>query len=146
MDRLDKLIERLRDKGYRLTPQRQAILGILLESPSHPTAEQVYALVKPSFPMTSLATVYKTVAMLKAMNEIVEINLGDSGSRYDGLNTIPHAHIICVQCKQIINSNLVDLNQLAKSISTQTSYKVINQRLDFFGICPDCQSTNLPQV
>lgn len=145
MDRLNSLVDRLRENGFRLTPQRMAILRILLDSTTHPTAEQVYAQVKPIFPMTSLATVYKTLAMLKAMQEILEINLGDRGSRYDGNNTIPHAHLICVQCNQIIDSNPVDLGQLARRMAAQTGYQMITQRLDFFGVCPACQSVPTPQ-
>jgi len=146
MNRLNILVERLREAGYRLTPQRMAILKILLEGINHPTAEEVYAQVKPIFPMTSLATVYKTVALLKEMNEIREINLGDRGSRYDGNNTIPHAHLICVQCNQIIDSNPVDIQQLSDGLAAATGYKMISQRLDFFGVCPDCQSVIPPQI
>jgi Fur family peroxide stress response transcriptional regulator len=80
------------------------------------------------------------------MHEILEINLGDSGSRYDGNNTLPHAHLICVQCSQIIDSNSVDLSQLAKNQAAQTGYKIDHQRLDFFGICPACQSSLIPQI
>lgn len=95
--------------------------------------------------MTSLATVYKTVAMLKEMDEVIEINLGDSGSRYDGKNVTPHAHLICVQCKQIIDTDLMDLNQLSGNLSALSGYQILNQRLDFFGICPACQANRIPQ-
>ncbi len=146
MDRLNHLVNRLRESGFRMTPQRMAILRILLENTTHPTAEEVFAQVKPIFPMTSLATVYKTVALLKEMHEILEINLGDSGSRYDGNNTLPHAHLICVQCSQIIDSNTVDLKQLANNLAAQTGFKIDHQRLDFFGICPACQTSLIPQI
>lgn len=146
MRRLEQIIERVREKGYRLTPQRQAIIKILLESSSHPTAEQVYAQVKPIFPMTSLATVYKTISMLKEMGEVIEINLGETGARYDGRNLTPHAHIICVQCNQINDADLVDLYRFSENLSTLSGYQIINQRLDFFGICPACQINSTPQV
>lgn len=146
MQRLEHLIRQVRERGYRLTPQRQAIIKILLESPIHPTAEQVYAQVKPIFPMTSLATVYKTISMLKEMGELVEINLGESGARYDGRNPTPHAHLICIQCNQINDADLIDLNRLSDNLSANSGYQIINQRLDFFGICPACQTNPNPQV
>jgi Fur family peroxide stress response transcriptional regulator len=65
--RLDELIVRLREQRHRLTPQRMAVLRILAVSEGHPSVEQIYQRVKADFPMTSLATVYKTVTLLKEM-------------------------------------------------------------------------------
>ena len=71
--RLDEMITRLKERGHRLTPQRMAVLKILAVSEGHPSVEQIYERVKVDFPMTSLATVYKTVALLKEMGEVLEL-------------------------------------------------------------------------
>ena len=67
--RLDEMVAKLRQRGYRLTPQRIAMLGILAASAGHPSVEQVCESLKADFPMTSLATVYKTVTLLKEMGK-----------------------------------------------------------------------------
>ncbi len=99
--RLEELIAKLRERGYRLTPQRMAVLKILADSKEHPSAEQIYEQVQVDFPMTSLATVYKTVAVLKEMGEILELSFSDDSSHYDGGRSHPHPHLICIKCKSI---------------------------------------------
>ena len=71
-DRLDKMIHRLKEQGVRLTPQRLAVLKILAKSGGHPSLETIYERVKPDFPTTSLATIYKTVNLLKNLGEVVQ--------------------------------------------------------------------------
>ena len=65
--RLDELTTGLRERGNRLTPQRMTVLKVLTASEEHPSVEQIYERVKVDFPMTSLATIYKTVTLLKEM-------------------------------------------------------------------------------
>ena len=142
--RLDELVERLRDHGYRLTPQRKAVLSILATSQDHLNIEEIYARVCQKFPTTSLATIYNTVAVLKDMGEVLEISFGSSGNRYDGNKPVPHPHLICEHCESVIDPALPALEELTKQVSELTGYQVTSHRLDFFGICPDCQRTSRP--
>ena len=105
-DRLQTLVQKIRQHGHRLTPQRMAILRILADSTGHPTVEQVYEQVRAQFPMTSLATVYKTVTLLKEEGEILELSFGGESSRYDGHNPQPHPHLICIRCGTILDPDL----------------------------------------
>ncbi len=98
--RLDQIITKLRARDCRITPQRVAILKIFLSSEEHPSVEQVYAQVKANFPTTSLATVYKTVHLLKEIGEILEIGFADGSNRYDGNKPYPHPHLICTPARQ----------------------------------------------
>ncbi len=137
--RLDYMVGRLKENGFRITPQRIAIVEILANSYDHPGVEQIYREVIKKFSTTSLATVYKTVTLLKELGEVIEIAFGDGSNRYDGKNPRPHPHIMCVKCKSIIDPDLSSLNEMSKELSEETGYKIISHRLDFFGVCPNCQ-------
>ena len=82
--RLDQMISKLREREYRITPQRLAILKILAVSKGHPSVEKIYAQVKKDFPTTSLATVYKTLIVMKEVGEVLELGFSDDSNRYVG--------------------------------------------------------------
>jgi Fur family peroxide stress response transcriptional regulator len=137
--RLDELIVRLREQCHRLTPQRMAVLRILAVSEGHPSVEQIYQRVKADFPMTSLATVYKTVTLLKEMGEVLELGFSDGSNRYDGNKPYPHPHLICSKCRNIVHPQVATLSELPREVARNTGYQIVSHRLDFFGICPRCQ-------
>ena len=150
-DRLQTLVQKIRQHGHRLTPQRMAILRILADSTGHPTVEQVYEQVRAQFPMTSLATVYKTVTLLKEEGEILELSFGGESSRYDGHNPQPHPHLFCIRCGTILDPDLALFNDLPREICDKYGFQMVNHRVDFFGICPAGQqaqsvsTTSTPQ-
>jgi Fur family peroxide stress response transcriptional regulator len=137
--RFERMIGLIKEKGNRLTNQRIAVVRILSESQEHPSAETIYKIVKKDYPATSLATVYKTINLLKQYNEVMEIGFADKGSRYDGFNPNPHPHVVCEICGKIIDAE-TDINVLVKEVSEETGFKIKSHRLDFYGICPDCQT------
>jgi Fur family peroxide stress response transcriptional regulator len=138
--RLDELTERLRERNYRITPQRLAILDILALSDGHPSAEHIYDQIKEEFPTTSLATVYKTIAMLKEMNEVLELGFADDSNRYDGGKPYPHTHLICVKCRDIIDPEVEGLEILPRQIAQRAGFQLVGHRFDIYGVCPRCQS------
>ena len=137
--RLDQVVAQLKIEGYRLTPQRMAVLKILLESGEHLSAEGIHERLKPQFPMTSLATIYKTVAVLKEMGEVLELSFGREGSLYDGKRPDPHPHLICVRCRTVIDPELDLLDGVSQELTRATGYQLLSHRLEFYGICPTCQ-------
>jgi Fur family peroxide stress response transcriptional regulator len=138
--RLEELVEKLRERNYRLTPQRMAVLNILAVSDGHPSVEQIYEQMKVDFPMTSLATVYKTVTLLKEMGEVLELGFSDGGNRYDGNKPYPHPHLICTQCGAIEDLEVGAVRDIPQQVARDTGYRIVSHRLDFFGVCPDCQA------
>lgn len=122
-----------------MTPQRMAVIKTLANCEGHLTAEQVYDQVRVDFPMTSIATIYKTITMLKEMGELIELSFPNAGSHYDCRNPFPHPHLICTLCGNITDVDVSDLVDLPQQVATRTGYKVTSYRLDFFGICPQCQ-------
>ncbi len=140
--RLDQMVTNLRERGYRITPQRLAILKILAVSKEHPSVDQIYEQVKVEFPMTSLATVYKTLIVMKELKEVIEIGLSDGSNRYDGNKPYPHPHLICTKCRKIIDPDLESLRDMTQELAQDTGFKIVTHRLDFFGICPECQKNS----
>ena len=138
--RLNQMVEKLRERDYRITPQRLAVLKILATSTVHPSVEQVYEQIKIDFPTTSLATVYKTVSLIKEIGEVLELVFSDGSNRYDGNKPYPHPHLVCTRCKKIIDPDLSSLRDMTEELAQETGFRIINHRLDFFGICPDCQN------
>jgi len=137
--RLDEMITSLKEQGHRLTPQRMAVLKILATDEGHPSVEQIYERVKVDFPMTSLATIYKTVTLLKEMGEVLELGFSDDSNRYDGHKPYPHPHLICIKCKNIVDPQVAALSELHQEVAQSTNYRILSHRLDFFGICPQCR-------
>lgn len=138
-DRVRELVTALRGKGYRLTPQRLAVVRALVESPDHPGVEQVYEEVRRQHPMISRATVYKTVETLKGMGQVLELEFSGAGNRYDGRRVEPHPHLVCRGCGRIQDLELPGLMREATEVAQKRGYRLLGHRLDFYGLCPECQ-------
>jgi Fur family peroxide stress response transcriptional regulator len=137
--RLQQMVEKLRTRAFRITPQRLAVLEVLAASANHPSVEMIFEQVRERFPTTSLATVYKTVALLKEVHEVLELGFPDRGNRYDGHMPHPHPHLICTRCGTILDPDLDGLTDLTQELAAATGFQIRTHRLDFFGICRDCQ-------
>ena len=138
--RLKELVAKLKERNHRLTPQRLAVLKILAAGEEHPSIERIYEQIRPDFPMTSLATVYKTVTLFKEMDEVLELSFNNGGNRYDGSKPYPHPHLICTQCGAIEDLEVDALRGIPHQVAQDTGYRIVSHRLDFFGICPKCQA------
>jgi Fur family peroxide stress response transcriptional regulator len=138
--RLDEILSKLRQRDFRITPQRIAILKAFLQSHDHPSVEQVYEEVRVNFPTTSLATVYKTVNLLKEIGEILEIGIAGGGRRYDGNKPYPHPHLICTRCQKIIDPKIRLLDQITAEVASATGYRIESHQVELFGVCPSCQN------
>lgn len=138
-NRLQQMIERLKKSDCRITPQRYAVLNFLAHSPDHPSAESIHAELIDHYPTMSLATVYKTINLLKREGEILELEFSDLGNRYDGNKPYPHPHVICTECGKIIDPSQLNLDEITAKMMEETGFKILTHRLDFYGICPDCQ-------
>lgn len=136
--RIQQMTTRLKESGFRITPQRLAVLKVLASSAGHPSVENIYEQVHVDFPTTSIATVYKTVAVLREIGEVLELAFPDGSNRYDGSKPFPHPHVICTKCRKVLDPNLPGLKDLTHQISKETGFRVITHRVDFFGLCPEC--------
>ena len=137
--RVDQMVSKLRAHDFRITPQRLAILRVLAASEEHPSAERIYKTVRRDFPTTSIATIYKTIYLLKQINEVLEIAFPDGSNRYDGNKPFSHPHVICVRCQKIIDPDLGTLKDMTAEVVNETGFDILAHRLDFFGVCGDCK-------
>jgi Fur family transcriptional regulator, peroxide stress response regulator len=137
--RFDELIAALKERDFRLTPQRIELIRLIASSEGHPSAAQLYTKIKTQFPTMSQATVYKTLALLKDMNQVLEIDLRDD-SHYDGNRPEPHPHLICIKCNKIIDGE-VDFDPFAiQKLEQASGYKIFRSQISFYGLCPDCKT------
>ncbi len=136
--RFDAIVKKLRENNQKLTPQRLAIAMILARSQGHPNIERIYEQLRDDFPTMSLATVYRNVMLLKSLGEVLELGFTDGSNRYDGNRPYPHPHVICFECKKIIDPKLDTLKDMTEEVAAETGFKIVTHRLDFFGICGEC--------
>ena len=137
--RFEELMNKLREHEYRLTPQRVALLRLLATSVGHPSATQLYDQLRDQFPTTSPGTVYKTLNLLKDMDEVLELGFSDDDNRYDGNKPYPHPHLICMRCRKITDPEVSLAQGLVQEVARQSGFQIVGHRLDFYGLCPDCQ-------
>lgn len=137
--RVETILGRMREAGFKLTPQRLAIVDVLAESAGHPSVEQIHGRLKKRFPTMSLATVYRNVMMIKSLGEVLELGFADGSNRYDGNKPYPHPHVVCTRCKAILDPDLESLGDMTAEVTRETGYAIHHHRLDFFGICPHCR-------
>ena len=131
-------------KIQRITPQRRMIQEELQKLDFHPTAAELYKILRKRLPRLSLGTVYRNLDLLVRLGQINKLETGGSEAKFDG-NTRRHHHIRCHICGRMddINDLPADLTSpLQKEIR---GYQILDQRFEFVGICPSCrarQSTN----
>ncbi len=133
-----KIIELLREKGFKVTPQRLAVYEVLSRTKAHPNAETIYNKLQPNYPTMSLATVYKTLDILSEIGLVQVLNVGEESFRYDA-NTESHPHAHCVQCGRVDDIFDVDDSEFMERLTQKTAYQLTGKQLYFYGICPSCQ-------
>jgi Fur family transcriptional regulator, ferric uptake regulator len=132
--------EKLRRSGYTLTSQRRAVLEALSRAKGHPSAEDVYLIVKRDNPRVALGTVYHALSVLEEVGVIGSKHWAESPTRYD-LNVEPHLDIRCTSCGEVSEVPGVDLGGVEARINKNTPYKVTRATMVVEGLCPDCVSS-----
>jgi len=136
---VETLIERFRQNGLKITPQRRVILELLADDDSHPTAEQVYQRVLLVMPEVSRTTVYNTLRELSDLGELTRVqDLSEGGQRYD-TNSEPHHHLYCVRCHKLIDIDH-DFEGLSLAPEELSGYRILRRQVTLYAICPDCQA------
>ena len=140
---LKDLRAKLYERGYKMTPQRKEILQIFVDHPEHLSAEDVYKFLREKDSEIGLATVYRALDLLSKLGILVQIDFGDGCARYE-LNTADpnvhhHHHLICRNCKKVIEFDEDLLDELEEVISRKSGFKILNHEVKFFGYCKECQ-------
>lgn len=120
--------------------QRTIILNYLRSVKTHPTARQVYDAVRKVLPHISFATVYRNLNQLREEGVILELSYANKASHYDG-NPNNHYHFSCQICGQVADlDSALPLEQVQSLIGSQIKGQVLGYRLEFNGICENCQN------
>ncbi len=132
------LIKFLKEKGYKVTPQRIAVYVMLKNTKEHPSVDMLYNRLQPEYPTMSLATVYKSLEVFKELGLVQELNVGEDKFRYDA-NVNRHPHIVCIDCGKVEDIDNEMIFDLGGQVEKKTGYQLVGQQLYFFGYCPGCK-------
>lgn len=138
----EHVTELLRDNGFKVTPQRLAIYNVLSATKAHPSAEMIFNELQPFYPTMSLATVYKTIEILKEIRLVQALNVGEDSFRYDA-NTANHPHVRCMSCGRVDDLDNIDSRNFINEVADSTTYRLTGQQFYFFGVCPECQKKSI---
>ncbi|MCK4575517.1 transcriptional repressor [candidate division WOR-3 bacterium] len=132
---MKQIIERLKQRGVTLTPQRMAVIEFLKKRSNHPCVDTIYQAIKKKYPSISPATVYSTLQLLKEMGEIQELHIRGERACYD---PIPHRHhhLLCRLCERIFDVEIdgcpITNNKMIKG------HKVEEVQAYIYGVCSEC--------
>ena len=127
------------EKRIRLTTQRQILVEELRKVTTHPTADELYDMVRQRLPRIGLATVYRNLELLSECGIIKKLKAGGKQIRFDG-NTNPHYHIRCRTCGRVDDMLIPRLEDLDAQAADCCSYTILGHHIEFSGICPDCKT------
>ena len=131
------LIDRLRDRGWRLTAQRRVIAEAMTGDHVHLAADEVLERARTVLPEVSLATVYNTLNELVALGEVVELAHADGRKRYDPNVVARHHHLVCTDCGRMLD---VATDEPQLSAEQRHDFELVGVEVTFRGRCPDCRA------
>ncbi len=120
--------------------KRQAILNAIRQTDEHPSAEWLYARLKPEYPDLSLGTIYRNLALFKKEGVIISVGTVNGQERFDAV-TQPHTHFVCTGCGAVLDLD-IELADRARfsGLCEQAGCKMHGFNLSFSGLCPKCAS------
>ena len=138
-EKLDQFRRVCKASNLSLTPQRVAVYKVLIASDDHPTAEEVFSLVRASFPDIAMDTVYRTLTTFIEIGLIHPVVGHGEPKRYDP-NVEPHHHFRCKQCGTIIDFHEDSFNRLSVPESIKKEHTVSSVKVLLEGLCDKCSS------
>ena len=134
------MVSLFRERGLKVTPQRECIFDVLWGAEAHPSADAVYAEARTRMPTMSLKTVYQTLNDLAAMGEIQQLDLGTGATRFDP-NVDTHHHLVCTGCGKV-RDLYADYSAIEVPPDAGQGFKVGSAEVVFRGLCPDCDESS----
>ena len=138
MHSFDKTIQKLRQEGFKLTPQRLAVIKHMIGNTKHPSALAIHKDLKRRYPSLSFSTVYNTLNMLERIDEVQSLNVVDGHLNYDP-DMSTHAHFLCTTCGTIHDIRFEDCEQLKLPSGEINGHIIHSKQVSFKGTCKDCR-------
>lgn len=136
-------MKELLGKDMRLTSQRKLILEELQAVTSHPTADEIYGMVRQKMPRISLGTVYRNLEVLSSLGLVRKLEHAAGQKRFDA-DMKPHHHIRCEVCGKVDDIfDAQDISGIEQNLNTD--YHITGFTLEFSGVCPACQGQESPE-
>ena len=138
-----QIINALRKNGYKVTPQRRVIIGVIIDSHEHLTPAALHERVLHENSSIGLVTIYRTIEILTELGFICEMHTGGSCRSY--LMRRPsehHHHLICSDCGRVIDFTDCDLDKLEHRLAQENHFKIDSHLLEFLGQCRECRNSN----
>lgn len=137
-DRVSRFIDRSKELGLKVTPQRIAIYRELASTDQHPSTETIYKKIKDYYPNISLTTVYRTLETFEKLGLISVVNVLYNAARYDA-NLAPHNHMVCTECKKIEDFYDESISNMDVTDMTPNGFHIKGYSILLNGICKDCR-------
>lgn len=134
-----KVVATLRQHGYKLTPQRRAVIHAIASTQDHLTPATIYEKMRQIRPDIGLVTVYRTLGILAELGLICELHAGGNCRSYTISNPQHHHHLICSNCGIVIDFTSHYLSGLEHSLSRESGFRIDSHLLEFVGLCRACQ-------
>ncbi len=139
MSHCHTIIATLRERGYRITPQREMVIGIIAHSERHMSVEEIFAELQKRTQATNIATVYRTLEMLWEEGFACRNDLSEGKIVYATHQHGPHIHLVCRHCNHVIDADPALLAPLGEKLRSGYSFDADLQHLSIFGICANCK-------
>jgi Fur family ferric uptake transcriptional regulator len=134
-----KITATLKRHGYKLTPQRRAVVSAIASSPDHLTPAALHNKIQQERPNIGLVTIYRTLEILTKLGLICELHAGGSCRSYTAAAPGHHHHLICAQCGEVIDFSGYDISSLEERLCRETGFEIEGHLLEFIGLCQKCQ-------
>jgi len=131
--------ELLRERGYRLTPQRLMVVDAIHETEEHISADEIFERVRAKYPYANISTVYRTLELLKELGLVVETDFGEGCVRYHIAEKGHHHHLVCRKCGKVTNLDESALGALSEKLHRDYGFAADLHHLAITGICQECQ-------
>ena len=133
-----EIVQKLRQSGHKVTPQRITIIKYFIESTELLTPSALFEKVHKLDPSIGEVTVYRTLNILSELGLICMIHTGENTHSYISRPPEHHGHLICSSCGKVLNFTNCDISALASRLTFETGFKIEDHRLDFYGHCREC--------
>jgi Fur family transcriptional regulator, ferric uptake regulator len=126
-----------------MTAQRRIILQELRNVRTHPTAGEIYELVRKRLPRISLGTVYRNLEILSEIGMIQKLEMAGTQKRFDGI-VENHYHVRCLRCGRVDDVVANSIPMINEALAEASNYEILWHRLEFVGLCPQCKKERGP--
>ena len=133
--------EFLRTKGFKMTPQRDLIFKSFFEMDRHVSVDELYDRVRQLNSSVGYSTVWRNLKLICKIGLAEEVNLGDGVTRYDRVTKVPHGHMYCLKCKELIEFNADHIMDFLTATANENNFQPEGYKIEIQGYCAKCRET-----